>query len=129
MDKIQRISSGAKWEKIVSYSRVVRVGSLIEVSGTVAYDENGVVGANDVGAQTTYILEKIEHYLKKVGATRKDVIRTRIYVTDINKWEAVGRAHGIFFQGINPATAMVEVSGLISPEYLVEIEVTAVASE
>ena len=123
----QNISSGATWEEIVGYSRAVRIGNVVEVAGTTAVDENGnVVGADDPGAQTHYILQKIEKALTATGATLQDVVRTRIFVTNISRWEAVGRAHGEFFRTIKPVATMVEVSALISPELLVEIEVTAV---
>lgn len=120
------ISSGAKWENIVGYSRAVRVGNVIEVSGTVASDGNNVVGKNDVYLQTKFILEKIETALKEAEASLNDVVRTRIYVKDISKWSEVAKAHCEVFGNIKPATSMVEVSSLISPEYLVEIEATAI---
>lgn len=120
-------SSGAPWEKIVGYSRAVKVGNTIEVTGTVALNEqNQVVGVNDPYAQTRYILEKIAKVLEQAGAGMKDVVRTRLFVTDISKWEEYGRAHGEFFAEIRPCTTMVEVSALISPEYLIEIEATAI---
>ena len=123
------ISSGAKWEDIVGYSRAVRVGNIIEVAGTTSVDERGeIVGLNDPYAQTKYILQKIEKALVEAGASLKDVTRTRMFVTDISKWEEVGRAHGEFFREIKPAASMIEVKGLISPGLLVEIEVTAVIS-
>jgi enamine deaminase RidA (YjgF/YER057c/UK114 family) len=122
----QRISSGAVWEEIVGYSRAVRVGNVVEVAGTTAVDDDGnVVGVDDPGAQTRYILQKIEKALLAAGATMEDVVRSRLFVTDISRWEAVGRAHGEFFYTIKPVATMVEVSALISPELLVEIEVTA----
>lgn len=120
------ISSGAKWEDIVGYSRAVRVGNVIEVAGTTAVDENGqVVGENNPYEQAKYALGKIERALKEAGATLKDVVRTRMFVTDIHQWEEIGRAHGEFFREIKPAATMVEVKALISPELLVEIEATA----
>jgi enamine deaminase RidA (YjgF/YER057c/UK114 family) len=123
-------SSGAKWEDIVGYSRAVRVGNIIEVTGTVAVDDNNKpVGIDDAYAQTKFIIEKIEKVLLQAGATLKDVVRTRMFVTDIFRWEEYGKAHGEFFSTIRPCTTMVEVSGLISPEYLVEIEATAIISE
>lgn len=123
----KNISSGAKWEDIVGYSRAVVVGNSIEISGTVAVDaDNNLVGKNDSYQQTKFILQKISGVLTNAGFELKDVVRTRIYVTDITKWEEVGRAHGEFFKTIKPATAMIEVKGLISPDYLVEIEVSAV---
>jgi enamine deaminase RidA (YjgF/YER057c/UK114 family) len=121
------ISSGAKWEDIVGYSRAVRIDNFVEVAGTTSVDENGnVIGANDPYQQTKYTLQKIEKALRQAGATLRDVIRTRVYVTDISRWEEIGRAHGEFFREIKPASSMIEVSKLISPELLVEIEVTAV---
>lgn len=119
-------SSGAPWEEIVGYSRAVKVGNLVEVTGTVAINENNeVVGKDDAYAQTRFIIEKIGRVLEQTGFSLKDVIRTRIFVTDISRWEEIGRAHGEFFKSIKPCTTMVEVKGLISPEYLVEIEATA----
>lgn len=127
MSQRVNISSGAQWEEIVGYSRAVRIGNVIEVAGTTAVDEQGnVVGINDPGAQTRFILQKIEKALVQAGATLEDVIRTRIFVTDISRWEEVGRAHGDFFRTIKPVATMVEVKALISPELLVEIEVSAV---
>jgi len=125
---MQRVNyaSGAQWEEIVGYSRAVRIGNLVEVTGTVAVDEhNQVVGVNNPYEQTKYILQKIEKVLERAGASMKDVIRTRIYVTDISRWEEYGKAHGEYFRKIKPCTTMVEIKGLISPEYLVEIEATA----
>lgn len=127
MSKRTNISSGAPWENIVGYSRAVRIGNLIEVSGTLAAENGQVVGKGDAYAQTICILEKIQNVLAEAGAGLNNVIRTRIYVTDIRLWEQVGRAHCEFFKDIRPATSMVEVSQLIEPHYLVEIEVTAVA--
>ena len=124
------ISSGAKWEDIVGYSRAVRVGNTIEVAGTTAVDEQGnVVGVNDAYEQTRFSLAKIEKALTAAGASLEDVVRTRMFVTDISKWEEIGRAHGEFFRTIKPAASMIEVKGLISPNLLVEIEVTAIVSE
>ncbi len=121
------ISSGTHWESVVGYSRAVRIGQIVEVAGTTAVDENGqVVGPGDPYQQTRFILTKIEKALAQAGAGLQDVIRTRMYVTDIRQWEAVGRAHGEFFREIRPAATMVEVQALIRPELLVEIEVTAV---
>jgi enamine deaminase RidA (YjgF/YER057c/UK114 family) len=125
----KNFSSGAKWEDIVGYSRAVLMGDHLEVSGTVATDEAGTVGKGDFYLQTKYIIQKIEKVLQQAGLELSDVIRTRIFVTDISKWEQVGRAHGEFFKDIKPATSMVEVSALIDPEYLVEIEMTAVKSD
>lgn len=120
-------SSGAKWENIVGYSRAVRVGNLVEVTGTVAVDEEGTLrGGDSAYEQTRFILQKIRHTLEKTGARMEDVVRTRLFVTDIKRWEEYGRAHAEFFAHIRPCTTMVEVSRLISPEFLVEIEATAV---
>jgi enamine deaminase RidA (YjgF/YER057c/UK114 family) len=124
--KRQNFSSGSSWEPIIGYSRVVRVGSHFFVAGTTASGEDGVVGAGDAGAQTRYILQKIEKALVEAGANLESVVRTRIFVRDISQWEAVGRAHGEFFGSILPVTAMVEVSALIGDEYLVEIEADAI---
>lgn len=127
MNRARRnISSGAKWEDIVGYSRAVRIGNTLEVSGTVAVNENGIVGKDDFYTQTKFIIQKIEGVLKQAGFTLEDVVRTRTYVTDISHWEEVGKAHGEFFGKIKPATSMIEVSAFIEPEYLVEIEVTAI---
>lgn len=120
-------SSGAKWEDIVGYSRAVRMGPYIEVTGTVAVNENNeLVGAGDAYAQTRYILSKIEGVLKKAGAELTDVVRTRMFVTDISRWEEYGRAHGEVFANIKPCTSMIEISALIDPAYLIEIEATAI---
>ncbi|MBI2430334.1 MAG: RidA family protein [Ignavibacteriales bacterium] len=120
-------ASGASWEDIVGYSRAVRVGNVIEVTGTVAVDDNGaVVGKENPYEQTTFIIQKIETVLHRAGATLHDVVRTRMFVTDISKWELYGKAHGEFFGTIKPCTTMVEVSRLISPDYLIEIEATAI---
>jgi enamine deaminase RidA (YjgF/YER057c/UK114 family) len=120
-------SSGAKWEEIVGYSRAVRVGNIIEITGTVAVDDNSqLVGGESAYEQTRFVLEKISKVLEKAGASLSDIVRTRIFVTDISRWEEYGRAHGEFFSEIRPCTTMVEVSRLISPEYLVEIEATAI---
>ncbi|MEN9547776.1 MAG: hypothetical protein RIR12_367 [Bacteroidota bacterium] len=120
-------SSGAKWEDVVGYSRAVKVGNTIEVTGTVAVDEmNKLIGGNSAYEQTKFILHKIEKVLVQAGATLHDVVRTRMFVTDISCWEEYGKAHGEFFATIKPCTSMIEVKALIAPEYLIEIEATAI---
>jgi enamine deaminase RidA (YjgF/YER057c/UK114 family) len=126
----ENFSSGSKWEPIVGYSRAVRVGNMVFVTGTTATDESGtIVGVNDMYAQSKQALGNIEKVLKRAGAEMKDVVRTRIFVTDISLWEQVGRAHHEHFKDIMPATTMVEVSKLISPEMLVEIEADVVIAD
>ena len=120
-------SSGAKWEDIVGYSRAVKIGNTIEVTGTVAVNENSeLIGKNDAYAQTKFIIQKIQTVLNRAGATLNDVVRTRMFVTDISRWEEYGKAHGEFFGTIKPCTSMIEVKGLIDPDYLIEIEATAI---
>jgi len=122
-------ASGAQWESRVGYSRAVKVGNVIEVSGTVAVDESGaVIGEGDAYGQTKAILQKIEAVLQQAGANLHDVVRTRLFVTDISQWEEYGRAHGEVFAGIKPCTTMVEVKALIAPQYLIEIEATAIVT-
>ena len=123
----QNVGSGRPWEAIVGYSRAVRVGQVIHVAGTTSVDDGGqVIGAGDPGAQTTQALRIIEAALTALGASMRDVVRTRIYVTNIADWEAIGAAHGAFFREIRPAATLIEVSRLIDPALLVEIEVEAI---
>ncbi len=120
-------ASGAQWEAVVGYSRAVKVGNVIEVTGTVAVNEhNELIGEGDAYLQTKFIIQKIEGVLLQAGASLKDVVRTRMFVTDISRWQEYGRAHGEAFGDIRPCTSMIEVRQLIGPEYLIEIEATAI---
>lgn len=122
----KNISSGSPWEDVVGYSRAVRIGNIIEVAGTTAMDGDVLVGKGDVYAQTHYIFKKIENALAEAGASMGDVVRTRMYITDITRWEEAGKAHGEFFKDIKPVATMVEVSNLIDSDLLIEIEVSAI---
>jgi enamine deaminase RidA (YjgF/YER057c/UK114 family) len=130
MSDAQRVSTGSEWEEVVGFSRAVRVERFVFVSGTTATDEHGQpVGIGDVARQTEYIIQKIERALAECGASLADVVRTRIYVTDADDWEAVGRVHGRFFGDARPANTLVEVSRLVGDEYLVEMEADAILPE
>ena len=121
--------SGSKWEDIIGYSRMVKMGNIIEVTGTVAVNENGeIVGTDDAFEQTKYIIKKIETHLARAGASLNDVIRTRMFVTDITRWEEYGKAHGEAFGNIKPCTSMIGVAALIEPGFLIEIEATAIVA-
>jgi enamine deaminase RidA (YjgF/YER057c/UK114 family) len=122
----KNISSGSPWEDIVGYSRAVRIGNIIEVAGTTAMDGDTLIGKDDLYAQTVFIIKKIEKALQDAGASLTDVVRTRMFVTDISKWEAAGKAHGNFFRDIKPVATMVEVSKLINDDLLIEIEASAI---
>ncbi|HMU72402.1 MAG TPA: RidA family protein [Ferruginibacter sp.] len=125
----KRVSSGSPWEDIVGYSRAIRAGDIIEVAGTTAMDGDKLVGKGDVYLQTRFIFEKIARALEEAGGSLQDVIRTRMYITDISKWEEAGRAHEEFFSEIKPVATMVEVSQLIDKELLIEIEVSAIVQD
>jgi len=130
MSKRLNISSGTKWEDFVGYSRAVRMGNMIEVAGTVATDNAGnIVGKEDPYVQAWFILEKIETALQQAGASMNDVVKTVTYVTDIDNWEAIGKAHGEFFREIKPVSTLVEVSSLIGADFLVEIEARAILTD
>ncbi len=124
----KRVSTGAPWEPIVGYCRAIRVGDVVEVSGTTAMQDGKVVAPGDAYRQTIHILETIKGALNQLGVGIEDVVRTRTYVTDISQWESVGRAHGEYFRDVLPVSSMVEVRALIDPELLVEIEVSAIAT-
>ncbi len=126
MSQKQLISSGSPWEDVVGYSRAVRVGNIVEVAGTTAVDGDALVGKGDVYLQTQFILQKIGKALVQAGSSLEDVVRTRMFITDISLWEQAGKAHGEVFGSIKPASTMVEVSALIDPQLLIEIEVTAI---
>lgn len=125
----KKLSTGAKWEDIVGYSRAVRVGNTIEVSGTAAVEGGETVAPYDHYKQSIFILERIKVAIEGLGGTMEDVVRTRIYVTEISEWKAVGKAHGEYFKEIKPATSMIEISGLINEDMMVEIEATAIVDE
>ena len=129
MEKRISVSSGTIWENKIGYSRAVRIGNLIEVSGTAAVDRDRIIAPGDPYQQTRFIIQKIERAIEEAGGSLTDVIRTRIYVTNIKDWDAVGRAHGEFFRDIKPVTSMVEVKSLIDPNIVVEVEATACLSE
>jgi enamine deaminase RidA (YjgF/YER057c/UK114 family) len=129
MEKRINIQSNTIWEDKIGYARAVRIGNLIEVSGTAAVDRERIVAPGDPYQQTRFIIQKIEKALNDAGGSLKDVIRTRMYVTNIKDWEAVGRAHGEFFKDIKPVTSMVEVKSLIDPNFVIEIEATAYIKE
>ncbi|GHE70459.1 MULTISPECIES: RidA family protein [Roseivirga] len=129
MSKRTNYSSGSPWEDVVGYSRAVRVGNVVEVTGTVADDKGELVGGNDPYLQAKFALQKIRGVLEQAGARMEDVVRTRMFVTDITQWEAIGRAHQEAFGHIKPCTTMVQVSRFIDDKYLVEIEATAIISE
>lgn len=124
-----RVSTGSPWEPVVGYSRAIRIGNVVEVAGTTSVKDGKIVGKGNAYEQTKYILEIIERALNQVGSRMSDVVRTRMFVTDIGKWEEIGKAHGEYFKDIRPVATMVEVKSLIDPELLVEIEVQAIVNE
>ncbi len=124
----QNISSGSPWEEVIGYSRAVKIGNVVEISGTTASSDAGIVGKNDLYAQTKFILEKVNIVLAEAGATMQHVVRTRIFLINIKEWELAAKAHGEFFKDIKPVTTMVEVSNLIDADMLIEIEVSAIIS-
>ncbi len=124
----QNISSGSPWEEVIGYSRAVKIGNVVEISGTTASSDDGIVGKNDLYAQTKFILEKVNTVLAEAGATMQNVVRTRMFLTNIKDWEQAAKAHGEFFKDIKPVTTMVEVSNLIDADMLIEIEVSAIIS-
>ncbi len=124
-----KIGSGSPWEDIVGYSRAIRAGNIVEVAGTTAMDGDVLIGKGDIYRQTVFIFKKIENALAQAGATLNDVVRTRMFVTDISQWEEVGKAHGEIFKNIKPVSTMVEVSRLINDDLLIEIEVTAIIED
>lgn len=126
MSNRQNISSGSPWEEVVGYSRAVRIGNVVEVAGTTAVNGDELIGEGNVYEQTRFIFQKINKALLQAGSSLDDVVRTRMYITDISKWEEAGKAHGEIFKDIKPASTLVEVSALIDPRLLIEIEVTAV---
>ncbi len=126
MNKRINISSGSPWEDVVGYSRAVRIGNIIEVAGTTAMDGEQLIGEGDVYLQTKFILQKIAVVLEQAGASVKDIVRTRMFITDISQWEQAGKAHGEVFRTIKPVATMVEIKALIDPRLLIEIEATAI---
>ena len=126
MQKRELISSGTSWENIIGYSRAVKVGNVIEISGTTAVDGDTIIGEGNVFEQAVFIFKKIEKTLQDAGSSLEDVVRTRMYVMDISHWQEVGKAHELFFKNIKPATSMIEVSNLIDTRLLIEIEATAI---
>lgn len=129
MEERIKISTGSAWEPVVGYSRAIRVGNRVEIAGTTATKNGEIVGLGDAYAQTVCVLEIIKESLEKVGAKLADVVRTRMFVTDISMWEEIGKAHGEFFRDIRPVSTMVEVRSLIEPELLIEIEAEAIVNE